>query len=118
MTVRYKRASYTYTKRDPVAKLATARDYESRDWGFESLQGCFYLYISKGQWSSGMILASGARGRGFDSPLAPFLIKVCDLMAQWKRIGFQSQRSGVRIPLRSYFSSGSFRGSVGRAFDC
>ena len=25
-----------------------------------------------GQWSSGMILASGARGRGFDSPLAPF----------------------------------------------
>ena len=29
-------------------------------------------YKSKmGQWSSGMILASGARGRGFDSPLAP-----------------------------------------------
>ena len=26
-----------------------------------------------GQWSSGMILASGARGRGFDSPLAPCL---------------------------------------------
>ena len=25
----------------------------------------------KGGWSSGMILASGARGRGFDSPLAP-----------------------------------------------
>ena len=24
-----------------------------------------------GEWSSGMILASGARGRGFDSPLAP-----------------------------------------------
>ena len=23
-------------------------------------------------------------------------------MAQWKRIGFQSQRSGVRIPLRSF----------------
>ena len=25
-----------------------------------------------GQWSSGMIPASGAGGRGFDSPLAPF----------------------------------------------
>ena len=32
----------------------------------------FVLYKNKGQWSSGMILASGARGRGFDSPLAPF----------------------------------------------
>ena len=29
--------------------------------------------IDTGQWSSGMILASGARGRGFDSPLAPVL---------------------------------------------
>ena len=28
----------------------------------------------KGQWSSGMILASGARGREFDSPLAPFCL--------------------------------------------
>ena len=27
--------------------------------------------VSTGGWSSGMILASGARGRGFDSPLAP-----------------------------------------------
>ena len=31
----------------------------------------FELYKKAGQWSSGMILASGARGRGFDSPLAP-----------------------------------------------
>ena len=29
--------------------------------------------VSTGGWSSGMILASGARGRGFDSPLAPLL---------------------------------------------
>ena len=35
-----------------------------------------------GQWSSGMILASGARGREFDSPLAPF---------------FALSRAGVRV---------------------
>ena len=32
-----------------------------------------------GQWSSGMILPSGGRGRGFDSLLAPFL-KRTDLL--------------------------------------
>ena len=31
------------------------------------------LTIFLGQWSSGMIPASGAGGRGFNSPLAPFL---------------------------------------------
>ena len=29
---------------------------------------------AEGQWSRGMILASGARGRGFESPLAPLLL--------------------------------------------
>ena len=29
-----------HEKTDPVAKLDTAPDYESGDWGFEFLQGC------------------------------------------------------------------------------
>ena len=32
-----------------------------------------FAVITEGQWSRGMILASGARGRGFESPLAPLL---------------------------------------------
>ena len=31
-----------------------------------------FICVIKGQWSRGMILALGARGRGFESPLAPF----------------------------------------------
>ena len=43
-----------------------------------------------GWWSSGMILASGARGRGFDSPPAPFtfdrsLLSDTDTVAEWLR---------------------------------
>ena len=36
------------------------------------LQGGCTLAVSVGRWSSGMILASGARGRGFNSRTAPF----------------------------------------------
>ena len=49
----------------------------------------------KGLWSSGMILASGARGRGFDSPQAPtdllfecnitMLFNNLDTVAEWLR---------------------------------
>ena len=49
----------------------------------------------KGLWSSGMILASGARGRGFDSPQAPSTIlfecnfinniNKLDTVAEWLR---------------------------------
>ena len=48
-----------------------------------------------GLWSSGMILASGARGRGFDSPQAPtdllfecnitMLFNNLDTVAEWLR---------------------------------
>ena len=38
------------------------------------LASCFPTVV--GHWSSGMILALGARGREFDSPLAPFLFLV------------------------------------------
>ena len=34
------------------------------------------LFIVKGHWSRGMILALGARGREFDSPMAPVLASV------------------------------------------
>ena len=33
-----------------------------------------HMHSSQGDWSSGMIPASGAGGRGFDSPITPFCI--------------------------------------------
>ena len=34
------------------------------------------MYSSQGDWSSGMIPASGAGGRGFDSPITPYIFAV------------------------------------------
>ena len=49
-----------------------------------------YFKCKMGLWSSGMILASGARGRGFDSPQAPYFHRklgtLCaDTVAEWLR---------------------------------
>ena len=42
-------------------------------------------FTSKGQWSSGMIPALGAGGRGFDSPLAPFTMSafLAQMVERW-----------------------------------
>ncbi len=50
--------------------MVSASDSRPEGWGFKSLQA----HHTKGQWSRGMILALGARGRGFESPWAPFFL--------------------------------------------
>ena len=68
-------------------------------------------YSKEGQWSSGMILASGARGREFDSPLAPFCrhsqseALVAQLAAHWS---YEPMVQGSS-PCRSSFGIGMAR---------
>ena len=42
-------------------------------------------FVWVGQWSSGMIPALGAGGRGFDSPLAPFTMSafLAQMVERW-----------------------------------
>ena len=46
-----------------------------------------------GRWSSGMILASGARGRGFNSRTAPFLLAIFGPKYAWGWHGTELHRS-------------------------
>ena len=53
--------------------------------------------VSVGRWSSGMILASGARGRGFNSRTAPDFLHAA---------GFLTHNSSRSRPGRSFVSVG------------
>ena len=43
----------------------------------------FGLGIVSGVWSSGMILALGVRGPGFNSPNAPYFFLILGLIGVW-----------------------------------
>ena len=80
--------------------LIPDQNYLRKDFGSIHVRVTWKTHIADfrckmGLWSSGMILASGARGRGFDSPQAPsnllfeckisMLINNLDTVAEWLR---------------------------------
>ena len=80
--------------------LIPDQNYLRKDFGSMHVRVTWKTHIADfrckmGLWSSGMILASGARGRGFDSPQAPsnllfeckisMLINNLDTVAEWLR---------------------------------
>ena len=63
---------------NPV-ECATSFDFFNTSAYLLLTGACVGCTVSEGRWSRGMILASGARGRGFDSRTAPFYFFVLDM---------------------------------------
>ena len=66
----WERAALTASKMRGYGAMAARRIPDPKVGG-SNPSSLIFSHINAGQWSRGMILALGARGRGFDSPLAP-----------------------------------------------